>query len=458
MTEYPEYLEELLEFLRIPSISTLSEHRPDMQKAAEWVVEHIRKAGIEDVETHVVDGGHPLVYASRVDNPSNPTVLLYGHYDVQPVDPLEEWHSPPFEPDVRDGKIFARGASDDKGQFAAHLFALRELNRQWKDSWPVNIKIIVEGEEEAGGESIEAWAPENRDKLAADFVLISDTPFVNRDCPSIDYSLRGIAYAEIVVTGPARDLHSGLFGGAVLNPLSALAHILESLVDIDTGRIMVPGFYDDVIEITERDRSLAREVPFEDRAFLDHAGVGSGWGEQGFSLYERLTSRPALDINGISGGFQDEGAKTIIPGQASAKVSMRLVPRQDPEKILRLLSEYVKDIAPSQVNVDFRNVYAAEGVLVDPENPYLNAAREVMAEVFGKKPALTRCGASIPVATVFNAVLGMDVVLMGFGMPDDGLHSPNEKFEVDHFYKAIEAVKKLLEKVKDARNKGRTEG
>lgn len=454
MTEFPEYLEELLEFLRIPSISTLSEHRPDMLKAADWVADNIRKAGIDEIETHVVDEGHPLIYASRVDNPANPTVLLYGHYDVQPVDPLDEWQSPPFAPVVKDGKIFARGASDDKGQFAAHLFALRELNRKWKDSWPVNVKIIVEGEEEAGGESIEDWAPDNRDKLAADFVLISDTAFVSKDHPSIDYSLRGIAYAEIEVAGPARDLHSGIFGGAVLNPISALAHILDRLVDLKTGRILIPGFYDDVINITEKDRSLALEVPFEDRAFLEHAGVLSGWGEEGFSLYERLTSRPTLDINGISGGFQEEGAKTVIPRQASAKVSMRLVPHQDPRKILDLLAAHVKNIAPPQVSVACRPVYAAEGVLVDPENPFLNAAREVMAEVFGKKPALTRCGASIPVTTVFNAVLGMDVVLMGFGMPDDGLHSPNEKFEVSQFYKGIEAVRKLLEKARDARDRG----
>ncbi len=447
MKQYPEYLEELLDFLRIPSISTLPAHKDDMKQAAEWVAGCIRMAGIETVELHTVDDGHPLVYASRVDNPENPTVLLYGHYDVQPVDPLDEWHSPPFSPAIRDGKIFARGASDDKGQFAAHLFALRELSKKWGPKWPVNVKLIIEGEEEAGGVSIEKWAPRNRQKLAADFVLISDTAFIKRDVPSIDYGLRGIAYVEIEVTGPGRDLHSGLYGGGVVNPLSALAHILDNLLDLKSGRVLIPGFYDNVLEISEKDRQYAAEVPFDEADFLGRAGGKEHWGEAEYTTYERITSRPSLDINGISGGFQGEGAKTILPGKASAKVSMRLVPDQEPDIILQQLTEYVKKIAPAGVDVFCKPVYLAKGVLLDTENPYFEAAGVAMEEVFGRRPVLTRSGASIPVATVFNDILGLDIIFMGLGLPDDGLHSPNEKFEIAQFYKGIETVIKFLENV-----------
>lgn len=447
MNEYPAYLDELLEFLRIPSVSTLPEHGDDMIRAAGWVEAAIRKAGIDLVETHVVDGGHPLVFAERVDDPANPTVLLYGHYDVQPVDPLDEWKSPPFSPEIRDGAIYARGSSDDKGQLCAHLFALRELSARWGGKWPVNIRIIAEGEEEAGGASIEKWAAENREKLAADFAVISDTAFLKRDTPSIDYGLRGIVYMEIEVTGPGRDLHSGVYGGGVMNPGSALAQILGSLIDLETGRVLVSGFYDDVVAITETDRRLAAEVPFEESKFIEQAGAKTCWGEKGYSTYERITSRPTLDINGITCGFQGEGAKTVLPRRASAKVSMRIVPRQNPDDIARKFCEHVHAAAPPQVSVECRKIHAASGVLLNPESPHISAARDVMEEVFGARPVLIRSGASIPIATIFNVELGMDVVFLGFGMPDDALHSPNEKFEIAQFYKGIEAVMKLLEQV-----------
>jgi len=448
MKEYPKYLEELLDFLSIPSISTLPAHKEDMKQAAEWVAERIRMAGIDTVELHTVDDGHPLVYAARVDDPGNPTVLLYGHYDVQPVDPLDEWHSPPFLPAIRDGKIFARGASDDKGQSAAHLFALRELSKKWGDEqWPINVKLIIEGEEEAGGVSIEKWASENQQKLAANFVLISDTAFIRRDVPSIDYGLRGIAYVEIEVSGPGRDLHSGLYGGGVVNPLSALARILDRLLDLESGRVLIPGFYDNVVEISDKDRQYAAAVPFDEEDFLGRAGVKADWGEAGYTTYQRITSRPTLDINGISGGFQGEGAKTVLPRKAAAKVSMRLVPDQEPDIILQQLTKYVKTIAPKGVDVFCKPVYLAKGVLLDTENPYFEAAGMAMEDVFGRRPVLTRSGASIPVATVFNSILGMDIIFMGLGLPDDGLHSPNEKFEIAQFYKGIEVVIKFLENV-----------
>ncbi len=448
MKQYPEYLEELIEFLKIPSISTLPAHKNDMRQAADWVAERVRMAGIETVELHTVDNGHPLVYAARIDDTANPTVLLYGHYDVQPVDPLGEWHSPPFSPLVKDGKIFARGASDDKGQFAAHLFALRELSKKWGDKkWPVNVKLIIEGEEEAGGVSIEKWASENPKKLAADFVLISDTAFIRQDVPSIDYGLRGIAYMELEVAGPVRDLHSGVYGGGIVNPLSALAHILDKLLDLDSGRVRIPGFYDSVVEITEKDRRYAAEVPFDKADFLARAGVKEDWGETGYTTYERITSRPSLDINGIYGGFQGEGAKTVLPRRAGAKISMRLVPEQEPDIILKQTTEYVKKIAPKGVDISCKPVYLAKGVLLDTESPYFEAAGIAMEEVFGRRPVFTRSGASIPVANVFNSILGLDIIFMGLGLPDDGLHSPNEKFETTQFYKGIEAVIKFLEKV-----------
>jgi acetylornithine deacetylase/succinyl-diaminopimelate desuccinylase-like protein len=447
MNEYPDYLDELLEFLRIPSVSTLPEHGGDMIRAAGWVEAAIRKAGIDLVETHVVDGGHPLVFAERVDDPANPTVLLYGHYDVQPVDPPDEWKSPPFSPEIRDGAVYARGSSDDKGQLCTHLFALRELSARWGDNWPVNIRIIAEGEEEAGGASIEKWAAENREKLAADFAVISDTAFLKRDTPSIDYGLRGIVYMEIEVTGPGRDLHSGVYGGGVMNPGSALAKILDSLIDLETGRVLIPGFYDDVEAITETDRRLAAEVPFDEREFVDQAGSKTCWGEKGYSTYERVTSRPTLDINGMTCGFQGEGAKTVLPRRASAKVSMRIVPHQNPDNIASMFCEHVHAVAPPQVTVECRKLHAASGVLLNPESAHISAARDVMEEVFGARPVLIRSGASIPIATIFNVELGMDVVFLGFGMPDDALHSPNEKFEIAQFYKGIEAVMKLLERV-----------
>ena len=456
MNQDPQFLEELLDFLRIPSVSTLPEHRPDIARAADWTEAALRRAGLRHVEQIRVGEGHPLVFGRREDSPGAPTVLFYGHYDVQPADPLEEWESPPFEPEVREGRIFARGASDDKGQMATHLFALRRMAARWGDRWPVNVKVLVEGEEEAGGAAIEAWAPANRERLAADFVLVSDTAFVRHGLPSIDYGLRGIAYAEIEVLGPSRDLHSGIFGGGVMNPLSALARILDRLVDLESGRVRIPGFYDDVLPITERDRALAAEVPFSEKEFLRSAGVDEAWGEEGYGLYERLTGRPTLDINGVTGGFRGAGAKTVIPARAAAKVSMRLVPDQDPGRILDALCAYVGELAPRGVRVRCRRIYEARGVLLNTENPWLAMAREAMAEAFGRRPVLTRCGASIPVAAVFAGRLGMDVIFMGFGLPDDRLHSPNEKFDLAQFYGGIRAVAGLLERMAATRKEGGT--
>jgi len=437
-------LEELLDFLRIPSISTLTEHAQDLKSAADWVATRIRGADIQNVEVFSVDGGHPLVYAERLDNPGAPTVLMYGHYDVQPVDPVEEWDTPPFEPTLREGRIYARGSSDDKGQLATHLFALRDLSRVWGPRWPVNVKLIIEGEEESGGASIEKWALQNADRLAADCALISDTAFLKPGLPSMDYGLRGIAYAELEVQGPGRDLHSGLYGGGVLNPLSALARIIDRLLDLESGRILVPGFYDGVIPVSGLDRDQAARVPFDSGRFLEQSGSPALWGEQGYSVYERITARPSLDVNGLWGGFQGQGAKTVIPSRAGAKVSMRLVPDQDPDDLLRKLEDYVTDLAPEGVTVACRTIHKARGVLMDPSNPFMEAAAGALEEVFGKAPVFTRCGASIPISTIFHVNLGMPVLFMGFGLPDDGLHSPNEKMDISQFYGGIEAVKKLL--------------
>jgi len=415
-----------------------------MRRAADWVAEGIRRAGIPRVEVFTVDGGHPLVYAERLDNPEAPTILMYGHYDVQPVDPLDEWDSPPFEPSVRNGKIYARGSSDDKGQFVTHLFALRELSRTWGERWPVNVKLIIEGEEESGGASIEKWALENPGTLAADCALISDTAFLKPGLPSMDYGLRGIAYAEIHVQGPGRDLHSGLFGGGILNPLSALARIVDRLLDLDTGRVLVPGFYEHVVPISDLDRAQASRVPFDPDGFLKQSGSPVLWGENGYAPYERITSRPSLDVNGIWGGFQGQGAKTVIPSRAGAKVSVRLVPEQDPDDLMSKLERYVKELAPEGITVWCRTIHKARGVLMDPRNPFMEAAAGALEDVFGVKPVFTRCGASIPISTIFHVNLGIPVLFMGFGLPDDGLHSPNEKLDVNQFYGGIDAVQKLM--------------
>lgn len=429
-----EHLSQLIELLSIPSISTLREHKPDIRQAAQWVGDQMVEIGLEDVRIYTTRG-HPVVFGQWAKaGPNVPTVLVYGHYDVQPVDPLGEWRTDPFKPTVRDGNLYARGASDDKGQFFTHLKSV-EAYLKTEGRLPVNVKFIIEGEEEIGSPHLEDFIDEHRERLTADVALVSDSHILGPDQPSILYGLRGIAYTEVVVTGPDHDLHSGAFGGAVCNPANTLCEIIAALKDRD-GHITIPGFYDNVrLDAGERE-TLAR-VPFDAEAFRREAGVEQLWGEAGYTTLERIAARPTLDVNGIWGGFTGEGGKTIIPSRASAKISMRLVPDQDPQRIFQLFSEYVKKLAPPEVHVEVRDLHGAVPVLIDRNIPEMQAVVVAYEKGFGKTPVFTREGGTIPVVGMFGEKLGIPTILMGFGLPDDRLHSPNEKFSIDNFYRGI---------------------
>lgn len=429
-----EHLNQLIELVSIPSISTLREHKPDIRRAAEWVGDQMVDIGLDEVRIYVTKG-HPVVFGQwNKAGPDAPTVLVYGHYDVQPADPLDEWRTDPFAPAIQDGNLYARGASDDKGQFFTHLKSVQAY-LETGGELPVNIKFMIEGEEEIGSPHLGDFVDEHRERLAADVALVSDSHILGPDQPSILYGLRGLTYTEVVVTGPDHDLHSGSFGGAVRNPANALCDIIAALKDSD-GRITVPGFYDNVrLDAAERE-SLA-QVPFDEEGFRREAGVDRLWGEAGYTTLERMSARPTLDVNGMWGGFAGEGSKTIIPSWAAAKISMRLVPDQDPQRIFQLFSEYVQELAPPEVRVEVRDLVGGVPVVIDRDIPEMQAAVEAYEKGFGKRPVFTREGGTIPVVGMFTHKLGISTILLGFGLPDDRLHSPNEKFSVDNFYKGI---------------------
>jgi acetylornithine deacetylase/succinyl-diaminopimelate desuccinylase-like protein len=436
-------LEELKTFLRIPSISTLDEHRPDIERAAEFVAASMRRAGLKNVAV-VPTGKHPLIYGEALEAPGKPTVLCYGHYDVQPPDPLEEWHSPPFEPVLRDGNLYARGSADDKGQMYMHIKAVEAL-RATTGRLPVNVKFLVEGEEEIGGLSITRYVAENREKLRADVALVSDTAMYAEGIPTLCTGLRGLVYMEVEAIGPARDLHSGLYGGVAPNPVFGLVELL-SLVKDAHGVIRIPGLYDDIIPPAPAELESWAGLPFEEAAFLrDEVGSGSLTGERGYSVFERIWARPTFEVHGIAGGFTGAGAKTVIPARATAKVSFRLVPGQTTEKVIAQFRAFVAEHVPQGLRIEVRVLSAAPAVLVNPDHAAIRVAARTFSEVFARPTVYIRSGGSVPIVGDFAQSLGIPTVMMGFGLPDDGLHSPNEKYRLDNYYKGIATIAHFLE-------------
>lgn len=424
------YIEELKELLRIPSISALPENKEDINRAAKFVEDKLRQAGLNRVEIFQTEG-HPLVYGEWLGAPGKPTVLIYGHYDVQPVDPIELWTSPPFEPEIRDGKIWARGATDDKGQMFIHVKSVEAFFKQ-KGTLPVNIKFIIEGEEEIGSENLESFIKSHTDLLKCDAVLISDSSLFERGTPTLTYGLRGISFMEVEVIGPDKDLHSGSFGGAVGNPINILAQMIAKLQD-KNGRITIPGFYDDVQKVTAAERANFKKLHFSEKNFAKEVGVKTLQGEKGYSTLERLWIRPTLDCNGIIGGYTGKGAKTVLPSFATAKISMRLVPDQKPNKIAKAFTDYIKKLAPKSVKVTVKNLHGALPSIT-PLNARVNmAASRAMERAFGKKTVYMRDGGSIPIVNTFMIKLKAPVVLMGMGLDSENLHSPNEHFDLNHF-------------------------
>jgi acetylornithine deacetylase/succinyl-diaminopimelate desuccinylase-like protein len=446
-TEKERYLEELKDYIRIPSISTDPDFKDEVLRAGDFLVGKMREAGLtaERIDT----AGHPLVYGEWLGAPGKPTVLFYGHYDVQPVDPIELWRNPPFEPTVEGDKLVARGATDDKGQSYAHLKAVAALLAE-RGKLPVNVKFLVEGEEEAGGQAIDEYVKKDGGKrLKADAVVISDSSLFGPGQPSLVYGLRGLCYMEIKVTGPDRDLHSGTFGGAVWNPLNALCHIVDGLRDATTGKILIPGFYDDVRPLEAWEREEFAKLPWDEAAYRTELGVPSVFGEEGYTTRERASARPTCDVNGIFGGYMGKGAKTVLPSWGGAKVSMRLVPDQDPQKIARQFEDHVKALAPAGVTVEVTALHGGPPVIVEVKGPIVDAALDAMEEVWGARPVRIREGGSIPIVSTFASVLQCPVLLLGFGLNDDGLHSPNEKFNISHFYNGIRSIVRLLDRLSE---------
>jgi acetylornithine deacetylase/succinyl-diaminopimelate desuccinylase-like protein len=436
-------LEELKEFLRIPSISTLPEHKPDVQRAAHFVADSLKRAGIENVEI-IPTAGNPLVYGDWLHAAGKPTVLCYGHYDVQPPDPLELWQSPPFEPAVRDGNIYARGSADDKGQMYMHIKAVEAL-RAVNGTLPVNLKFLIEGEEEVGGASIASYVAKNPAKLKADVALVSDTALYAEGLPTLCIGLRGLVYMEVEATGPARDLHSGLYGGAAPNPIFGLIELLSKCKDAQ-GKTLIPGMYDDVAPPAQAEKESWKLLPFKEADFLkNEVGATALAGEPGQSVLERIWARPTFEVHGIAGGFTGAGAKTVIPSKATAKVSIRLVPNQNPEKILASFREFLQRNAPAGVRIDLRVLSASPAVMVDPNHPAIQTAARAFSEMLGRPTVFTRSGGSIPVVGDFANHLHIPSILMGFGLPDDGLHSPNEKYRLENYYKGIMTIAHFFE-------------
>jgi acetylornithine deacetylase/succinyl-diaminopimelate desuccinylase-like protein len=436
-------LEELMEFLRIPSISTLPENRADIDRAAQFAAAAMRSAGLENVA--IIQGeGHPLVRADWLHAPGKPTVLCYGHYDVQPVDPIEEWSTPPFEPTLRNGNLYARGSADDKGQLYAHIKAVEAL-RAVHGQLPVNLKFLLEGEEEVGGESVAEYVAGNPEELRADVALVSDTAMYAEGTPSLCIGLRGLVYMEVEAFGPARDLHSGNYGGAAPSAVYALIELLSKAKN-SRGVIQIPGIYDDVEPPAPAEKQSWESLPFDEKEFRKkEVGSKALTGEPGYSVLERIWARPTFEVHGIAGGFTGAGAKTVIPAKATAKVSIRLVSKQDPDKVIEAFKAFVRKKTPKGVRTEVRVLSAAPAVLVNPDHPAVRTASEAFAAVFGKPTVFIRSGGSIPIVGEFAKHLGIPTVLMGFGLPDDGLHAPNEKFHLEQYYKGIVTVAHFFE-------------
>ena len=430
------FFEELFSLLRIPSVSSKEVHRPDMFRCAERLCELLLEAGADCAQVCPTEG-HPVVFGSRIVDPSFKTVLVYGHYDVQPVEPLELWKSNPFEPEIRDGAIYARGANDDKGQLFMHIKAFEFLVREGKLRH--NVKFIFEGEEEIGSPSLAKWATENKEKLSADIILVSDTTMISETVPSINCGMRGLSYVEVKVTGPDKDLHSGHYGGAVANPINVLCDMISSLIDKD-GRITVKGFYDDVVELSKEDRAKLARAPFDLDEYMNFLDIRQVKGEKGYTTMERTGIRPCLDVNGIWGGYTGEGAKTVLPSEAHAKISMRLVPNQDSETITRLFEEHFKSIAPDYVKVEVTPHHGGNGFLIPISSEAYQAASKAMTAVYGIEPVPSRGGGSIPILADLQKILGIDPLLMGFGLERDTIHSPNESYLLKQLFSGMEAI------------------
>lgn len=430
-----KFEEDLFELLKIPSVSADSAYQEDVARAGQWLADHFQRLGFE-VQVHPTEG-HPIVYAESPPVEGVPTVLVYGHYDVQPPDPTDEWISDPFEPTVRDGNVFARGATDDKGQMLTHI----KSAQAWMEtagSLPVQIKYLIEGEEEVGSQNLYKFIEEYRQKLSCDIAVISDTCQFGPGQPAITYGLRGIAYFELQLTGPRQDLHSGTFGGAVTNPGIAICQMLSALID-EEGRIQIPGFYDQVTSLEDRERSQISNLPFDERVFMEQIGVEGLSGEVGYTTLERRWVRPTFDINGIWGGYQGEGGKTVLPSKASAKFSFRLVPGQDPDAIAASLEEMLQAICPEGIRMELTSTHGARGVVVPLESDYMTAAAHAIERGFGHSPVFIREGGSIPVVSAFHDQLGVDTLLLGWGLDDDNTHSPNEKFSLADYHRGIKA-------------------
>lgn len=435
-----QHVDQLCEFLRIPSISSLGEHKGDVERAASFVADELRGLGLA---VQVIEGdGHPLIYAESELRPDRKTLLFYGHYDVQPVDPLDLWHTPPFEPRVENGIIYARGASDDKGQLYAHIKAV-EAYLQEAVELPVNVKFIIEGEEEAGGESIYRYTGGNPEQLACDAVIISDTTLYNETTPGICYSLKGLAFMEIRLFGPGADLHSGSFGGVVQNPGNAICEIVARLKNAD-GRCLVPGFYDDVLELDDTERAAFASLNYTDAILQQETGAPAPFGEKGYTTLERMWGRPTCDVNGLVSGYGGKGGKTIIPATATAKVSMRLVPNQEPAKIASAFVNYVNEIAPVGVRVEVENLHNADPVLVPRDSVMMQAGMRALEQGFGAKPVFIREGGSIPIVGTFQDCLKAPVLLLGYGLSTDNIHSPNEKFHLQNFWRGARTSALLM--------------
>ena len=441
--EGPRFEEELCEFLRIPSVSADPERKADMARAAAWVADQFQRLGFHGEV--IPTGGHPLVYAESPRVAGAPTALVYGHYDVQPPDPLEKWMSPPFEPVRRDGNVYARGATDDKGQVLTHIKSAEAWVRV-RGGAPINLKYLIEGEEEVGSHALEEFIAAQADRLRCDCVVISDGGKFSRDIPAITYGLRGIAYYELLLKGPNRDLHSGSFGGSVTNPANALTQILSAMID-RRGKVRIPGFYDDVVPLTDRERREMAALPFDEANYFADIGVSGAVGEEGYTTLERRWARPTFDICGIGGGYQGAGAKTVLPAAAGAKFSFRLVPHQDPAKITAALRTWLAEACPPGVTWELIDLHGSPGVMVPLDSPYIAAAARAIEHAFGRKPVYTREGGSIPIVLNFYEALKADTLLLGWGQDDDNTHSPNEKFCLADFHRGIKASARLWEEL-----------
>jgi acetylornithine deacetylase/succinyl-diaminopimelate desuccinylase-like protein len=430
------FLNEMLELLRIPSVSAKSEHKPDMLRCAEAVKKSLLEAGCDKAEV-LPTGGHPAVFGQKIIDPSKPTVLVYGHYDVQPPEPLELWHSGPFDPVIKDGKVFARGSADDKGQFYMHVKALEMMVKT--NTMTTNIKFLIEGEEEVGSPDLGKFVADNKELLKADVILISDSSMLSMENPSLDTGVRGLSYIEVEITGPNRDLHSGTYGGAIANPVIILSKMIASCHD-ENNHITIPGFYDDVIIASAEERALINKAPYNEKEYKDDLGVKELWGEKGYTTYERTGIRPTLEVNGIWGGYEGEGAKTVLPSKATAKISARLVPNQASHKITELLLTYFQKIAPPSVTVKAFEHHGGEAYMTPIDSKGYKAAAKAVETTFGKAPIPVRGGGSIPICSILEKELGIKIIFMGFGLDNDNLHSPNEKYNIENYYKGIETI------------------